>query len=312
MTEQQFIAKQGKVWTQLELYQKRLKKLKKGPEKEQIAIAFLSAYREVGGDLAYANTHFPNSKTSKYLNQLLGNCHGLLYEKQGLSAKQWLKAFFVHFPERVKKEYKAVLLGCFFFLIGAGIAVTLLLIDERHAAYFLPGDIVETIKSHKMGPQAWSYPMMSAYIMTNNILVSLRAFVFGIFLGMGTIYVLFQNGAMLGALTFLVYKYADPWQYWALILPHGVLELTAIFIAGGAGLVLARGILLPRAYLRRHAIVREAKNAMGLIGGVVVLLIMAGLIEGFITPLDIPLWSSYAVAGATLTFLLFLFRKVKM
>ena len=310
MTEQQFLIKHGAVWTQLEALEKDLKKLKKGPDKDRAAVAFLATYREVGGDLAYANTHFPSSKTAKYLNGLMGKCHGLLYEKKGLSAKVLWHAFFTDFPTLVKREYKAVLLSFLLFSLGAGVAVFLVSLDEGNAAYFLPENIVEVMKNNEMGPQEWPYPLMSAYIMTNNILVSLRAFVFGIFLGMGTLYVLFQNGAMLGALTFVVYRYADPWQFWALILPHGVIELTAIFIAGGAGLMLARGILMPGPYLRRHAVVREAKGAVGLLGGVVVLLVAAGLIEGFITPLAIPLWASYAVAACTLLFLVYLFRKV--
>lgn len=121
-------------------------------------------------------------------------------------------------------------------------------------------------------------------IMTNNILVSIKAFVYGITLGVGTIYILFFNGALLGALTALVYLYSDPVKYWSLILPHGVIELTAIFIAGAAGLMIGRSLLIPKEHSRLHSLVKGSKSALSMIWGIILMLIVAGIIEGFFTP----------------------------
>lgn len=306
MTEKQFVEKHSGLWKQVEADAGKLKRLRRGPEREATAVSFLSAYREAGADLAYANTHYPGSRTARYLNDLMGKCHGLLYEKQGFTPKQAWRYFWRGFPTAVSIEGRLVVAATLTFLVGFLFTMMMTALDESFAVYFLSPEIIEAIKSVPAGPKEWAYPLMSAYIMTNNIMVSLKAFVFGLFFGLGTIYVLFYNGAMLGALTLLVYRYGDPWQYWALILPHGVWELFAIFVSGGAGLILARGILKPGSYLRRHAVVREAKNAVALLGGVVVLLVMAGLVEGFITPLDMPLAISYSVSGAAVIFLVFL------
>ena len=127
----------------------------------------------------------------------------------------------------------------------------------------------------------------ASQIMTNNISVAIKAFVYGISFGIGTIYILFINGALLGALTALVYLYADPVRYWSLILPHGVIELTAIFIAGAAGIIIAKSLLLPGEYSRRHALIDGGKKSIPLLIGVAIMLVIAGIIEGFITPLEI-------------------------
>jgi uncharacterized membrane protein SpoIIM required for sporulation len=135
--------------------------------------------------------------------------------------------------------------------------------------------------------------------MFNNISVSLRAFVFGITLGLGTIYVLFMNGALLGALTALMYMYGSPKHYWSLILPHGVIELTAIFISGAAGLIIAKSILLPGEFTRKHSLIKGAKKAVSLVMGVVLMLVVAGIIEGFFTPLAISENVKLAFAAVT-------------
>jgi uncharacterized membrane protein SpoIIM required for sporulation len=164
---------------------------------------------------------------------------------------------------------------------------------------FLPQQYIEGIKSGAAGGGQWNYPLMSSYIMTNNILVSLRAFVLGITLGLGTIYVLFFNGAMVGSLTGLIYLYGDPVNFWSLILPHGVIELTAIFISGAAGLIIAKSMLLPGEHSRKDSLIKGTKEASSLVMGIILLLIIAGIIEGFYTPLEISETAKLAFAGVT-------------
>jgi len=163
----------------------------------------------------------------------------------------------------------------------------MVLYNPDNAILFLPQHFIDVVQKGQMGGGQWNYPLMSSYIMVNNISVSLRAFVWGITLGIGTIYILFMNGSLLGALTALVYLNGNPSNYWALILPHGIIELTAIFISGGAGLMLAKGLLLPGQHTRFQSVIKQAKNSVSLVIGVIIMLVIAGIIEGFFTPLPI-------------------------
>ena len=156
---------------------------------------------------------------------------------------------------------------------------------------------------------------MSAAIMTNNIRVAAMAMGFGILAGVGTAYILFYNGLIVGALfaqTALVAGGRNIMYFWALILPHGVLELIAVFLAGSVGLLIGRGLLMPGDMTRKDALVKNARAAIALVPGLVILLIIAGLIEGFFTPMDVPPYIKLGFAGLTLVgFVLYCMRGVR-
>lgn len=291
LTEELFIKKNTIIWSELEDFYTRIQKksLKSMPSIE--IKRFLHLFKLSSHDLAYARTHFPKSSTENYLNSLVGRCNHHVYAVRKFSIGELLQYFSSGFPKLLKENKWYISCSFVFFALGFILSLIMVLYNDGNAALFLPGDMIDGIKSGKMGDGGWNYPLMSSYIMTNNISVSLRAFVFGITLGLGTIYVLFFNGTMLGALTALVYLYSKPLEYWSLILPHGIIELTAIFISGGAGLIIARSILLPCDLTRRHSLVRGAKKAVSLVPGIILMLIAAGIIEGFFTPLVISaLW----------------------
>jgi uncharacterized membrane protein SpoIIM required for sporulation len=177
--------------------------------------------------------------------------------------------------------------------------------DNNFAGYFLPQEIASrTDWSNKQASfTKESFPITSSYIMVNNIMVSVKAFTYGIAAGIGTFYIVLTNGAMLGALTALVANHTtNLLYYWALILPHGVIELTAIFISGGVGLSLGKSILIPGEYSRVNSLIQAAKKSAAFIPGIVLMLILAGLIEGFFTPL--PILPEYKLGFALLTLIL--------
>lgn len=261
-------------------------------------------FRKVSHHLAYARTHYPSTSVVAYLNSLVNKCHSHVYAVKKVSPGILFKYITRDFP-RLLKEYRWFIICSFsFFAFGALLSMLLVLINADNANMFLPKELIASIKSGKSGGGQWNYPLMSSYIMVNNISVSLKAFVMGITLGIGTIYVLFTNGALLGALTALVYIYGKPMNYWSLILPHGIIELTAIFISGAAGLIIAKSILIPGDHARSHSLIKGAKQAISLIIGVIFLLVIAGIIEGFFTPLAIPALSKLifaAISGVILT-----------
>lgn len=287
MKENQFIEKHTSSWTEL----KNLTDLldKKGISKlnsKQIR-KFLYLFRKTSHHLSYSKTHFPNSDIVPYLNSLAGRAHNHIYAVKKGSISDIFKYFSMDFPSQIKKFRAYILTAFLIFFTGFIISLILVEINSENASYFLPNNMIENINWEMNNHDNWDYPLMSSVIMVNNISVSFKAFVLGITLGIGTIYILFYNGAILGALTGLVYHFGNPFTYWSLILPHGMIELTAIFISGGAGLIIARSILIPKEYSRKHSIIKGAKEAVYLIFGIGLMLVIAGIIEGFFTPLSI-------------------------
>ena len=127
---------------------------------------------------------------------------------------------------------------------------------------------------------------MSSMIMQNNIRVAAVAFATGILAGIGTFLMLFYNGLMLGVVGALIAAHGGEVQmgFWSFVAPHGVIELTAIFIAGGAGLMLGWAVLNPGEYSRRDAVKLAGREATKLMIGVAAMLVVAGVIEGFFSP----------------------------
>lgn len=299
MKEDQFIKANSNIWKELEglaavIERKGIKALPSGDVKR-----FLHLFRQSSHHLAYVRTHYGQSSLASYLNSLISKCHSHIYAVKRLSPGQLGGYVTYGFPKLLKEYRRYILLSFGFFAAGALFSLFMVIYSPDNAAIFLPQDMVNGVKSGTAGGGQWNYPLMSSYIMVNNISVSLRAFAFGITLGLGTAYVLFFNGTMLGALTALMYMYGDPVNYWSLILPHGVFELTAIFISGAAGLIIAGSLLLPGEYSRGHALIAGAKKAVSLIIGVVFMLIIAGIIEGFFTPLQISAGIKLAFAAIT-------------
>lgn len=299
MKEEQFIEINSNMWRELEgLYATINKKGIKSLSSINIK-RFLHIFRQCSHHLAYARTHYSKSSVVSYLNSLVGKCHSHVYAVKKISPGKLLSYITYEFP-KLLKEYKWYILSSFgFFILGAIVSLLLVLFNSNNAILFLPQNMIDGVKGGKVGGGEWNYPLMSSLIMTNNITVSLKAFALGITAGMGTIYVLFSNGALVGALTALIYLYGDPLNFWSLILPHGVIELTAIFIAGAAGLIIAKHILIPGEYTRKTSLIAGAKKAVSLLIGVVFMLIIAGIIEGFFTPLNIFVGTKLLFAAVT-------------
>lgn len=287
MKEEQFIRKNSNIWKELEELSVQINKkgIKALPSKE--VKRFLHIFRQCSHHLAYARTHYAHSSIVVYLNSLIGKCHSHVYAVKKISPGQFIKYVLYEFP-RLLKEFKWFIIASFgFFIFGFLVSLLLVLYNPDNASLLLPQYFVDAAKGGKSGGGQWNYPLMSSSIMVNNITVSLKSFVYGITLGVGTIYVLFYNGIILGGLTALIYLYGNPIHYWSLILPHGIIELTAVFIAGAAGLIIAKHMLLPGEYSRKHALINGAKKAVSLVTGVIIMLVIAGIIEGFYTPLEI-------------------------
>jgi uncharacterized membrane protein SpoIIM required for sporulation len=307
LKEEEFIKMNSDTWKELEELSNIINKKGIKNLSSNVVKRFLQTFRQSSHHLAYARTHYPKSSAVSYLNSLISRCHSHVYAVKRASASSVLRYIAYDFPMLLKEHRWFILSSFACFAFGFIVSIILTTINVDNASMFLPQDIIAAAKNGPSGDTQWNYPLMSSYIMVNNISVSLKAFVMGITLGLGTIYLLFFNGALLGALTALIYNYGNPANYWSLILPHGIIELTAIFISGAAGLIIAKSILLPGEYSRKHALIKAAKKSISLIVGVIFMLIIAGIIEGFFTPLNISAESKLIFAAISAIILILYF-----
>lgn len=131
----------------------------------------------------------------------------------------------------------------------------------------------------------------AANVWTNNVMVSAIALVFGVLLGVPTLYVLWQNTANLGLNAGLMFAYGKGGTFFALILPHGLLELTAVFLAAGVGLRLGWTVIDPGPRRRAEALAQEGRAAVGIALGLILVLGVSGILEAFVTPSALPTWA---------------------
>jgi uncharacterized membrane protein SpoIIM required for sporulation len=160
--------------------------------------------------------------------------------------------------------------------------------------------MVETIDRHEM----WTHsilgikPLASSAIMTNNMSVAFTTFALGITAGLGTIYMMIFNGLLIGVIGVACWLSGMSLQFWSFVAPHGVLELPAIFIAGGAGFRIAQGLLFPGLLPRRDSLARAGAEAVQLVVGTIPILIVAGVIEAFVSPTSLPIPLKFSLAAA--------------
>ena len=184
-------------------------------------------------------------------------------------------------------------------MLAAIAACAVTLRDPAFAHRVLGAKMMETIERREM----WTHsivtvkPLAASAIMTNNLVVSFAAFAYGVTAGIGTVWMMLLNGMMIGVVGAATWHAGMAEQLWSFVAPHGVLELPAIFIAGGAGLEIARGMLFPGLLPRRESIAKAGGRASKLLLGTIPMLFVAGIIEGFLSPSDMPPWTKFVFAG---------------
>jgi uncharacterized membrane protein SpoIIM required for sporulation len=192
-------------------------------------------------------------------------------------------------------------------IVSAIVGYAAVMHDPANARALLPGmslpPIDKALHDSNFGFDRAFSPAVATAIITNNVKVSAIAFAGGMTGGLLTGWIILENGLMVGVYGALFAQHGFGADYWATISPHGVIELTSIQIAGGAGLVLAGGYLRPGRARRRDALLVAARRAATLIGGVALLLCVAGTIEGFISPQRISIPAREAIGAVTAIFL---------
>lgn len=256
---------------------------------------FGELYRGAADDLVRARSELVDASVSDYLNDLVARAYAVIYAQRPQERGRLVRFLLREYPALVRSEWKAILLSTLIFLGGGVFGAAAAVFDPSAMGVVMP-EQHQTQTAHERvareeagdSPGGHQAVAFSSFLFTNNIKVTFLVFALGITFGLGSVAVLFLNGVPLGALAVEYHQAGEGLFFWAWILPHGVPELTVIFIAGGAGLVLARGLWLPGRRRRRDAVVAEGRTAAKLVLGGMPLLVIAGVIEGTISQIHEP------------------------
>lgn len=269
-------------------------------------------YRQIAADLAALREDRGSVHFARYLNQLLARAHNTIYSAQRASPAAMVAYFRYAYPRIFRQNLSYCLAAFVIFLGSAIVGMALTYHDPDFKVKILGPQMVETIERHQM----WTHsivgikPVASSAIMTNNMGVAFMTFAAGITGGIGTIYMMIFNGLLIGVIGTACWFSGMSLQLWSFVAPHGVLELPAIFIAGGAGLRLAYGLLFPGFLPRGESVARAGTEAVKLLLGTIPILIIAGVIEAFVSPTGLAVPLKFGMAAALFALLLaYLFWK---
>ena len=262
-------------------------------------------YRQTAADLSSAREHRADAQLAAYLNQLLARAHNLIYSGARPRTRGIFAFYATTFPAMFRETWRYTLAATAIFVVGGLAGVGMTLADPGFSRFVLGGAMMDTIEKRVM----WTHgilavkPLASSAITTNNLSVSFAAFAMGVTAGIGTAWMMLLNGVLIGVIGVACFRAGLSVSLWSFVAPHGSLELPAIFIAGGAGLILGRGLLDPGTLPRREALAAAGGKAIRLLLGVIPLLLIAGAIEGFVSPVPIAASTKFVIGAAMFTLL---------
>ena len=259
-------------------------------------------YRRTASDLAVARVESRDKKLISYLNNLVIRAHSVIYRSESHGTRSILHFYRSDFPAlfRLTSRYTFTVFIIFvmitIFSFGASWK------DDDFADFaYVPIERVRDIRQQRMwtGGLNDAAQVGAAQIMANNIGVGFRTFALSVFPVAGTIYALWPSALQFGSINALIFKYKMRLKLLSFVAGHGVLEFTAIFIAGGAGLMIGLAMIAPGDRTRRHALLEQGSLAVKLLAGCIPLLFIAGVIEAFVSPLPVHHAYKFAVSAIT-------------
>ncbi len=269
-------------------------------------------YIEITDHLSYANTFYKNSNTERYLNQIASQAHQKIYKTKKESKNRLISFFKTEFPLMFYQHHRELLIAFLVFLLfciaGAYSAAT----DGDFVRSILGDAYVNmTLDNIENNDPMAVYKQMGEFNMAlgitiNNIKVALMAFAYGIMFGIGSLFIMMQNGIMLGSFQYFFYEKGLLWESVRTIWIHGTFEISVIIIAGCSGLVLGNGMLFTGTYTRLEAFKRGVINGLKILISTIPFFIVAGLLEGFVTRhTEMPDWLAICIIGGSLAIVIF-------
>ena len=264
---------------------------------------FGELYRRAATDLAIARSETRDVKLVNYLNSLVIRAHGKIYRAESQGANLIWNFFAEDFPRAFRRTWRYTALA-FAVFVFFGVASFVLCYNDLNFADELG---LSDLRYAVQNENRWwlelnrANQIGSTAILTNNILVALKAFALGAFFGIGTIYVLIFNGLQIGGVLGVCYKINAGFagELVTFMVGHGVVELSCIFISGGAGMLIGYSIINPKDLTRAQALKKNGLEAVRLAIGCAALLVVAGVIEGFLSPSALPAWVKFGTGILT-------------
>ena len=306
MKEITFLKQNADKWQQFE----QMISVKGGSNPDLMADLFI----QLTDDLSYAKTNYPNAKTTKYLNSLAARVHQEIYKNKKEKKSRIITFWKYELPFIFKNSHKQLLYAFIIFAVAMLIGIVSAAYDDNFVRLILGDSYVNmTLDNIDKGDPLAVYKSMNQVnmfigITVNNIYVSFMCFAMGLLFSIGSGYMLFSNGIMLGSFQYFFYSKGLLLQSVLIIWIHGTLEISAIIISGCAGLVMGNSILFPGTYSRGASFVRGAKQGVKIAVGLVPIFITAAFFEGFVTRYSqMPMWLSLTIIGSSLTFIIWYF-----
>ena len=266
---------------------------------------------EITNDLAYAKTFYPNSKTTAYLNGLASKLHQSVYKNKKEKSNRFFHFWKTELPLIFFLHRKQILYALVFFLISCTIGALSAKYDDTFVRLIMgDGYVNMTNENIAKGDPFGVYKQQNEFLMflqigANNIYVALYTFVLGIIFSFGSVVSLFRNGIMLGSFQYFFFSKGLGLQSVLVIWIHGTLEISAIVLAGAAGLVLGNSFLFPKTYTRMESTLKGAKNGLKMVLGLIPIFIVAAFFESFVTRhTEMPMAISLMILLSSATFII--------
>jgi uncharacterized membrane protein SpoIIM required for sporulation len=274
---------------------------------DQLAESFI----HITDDLAYAKTFYPKSNTTQYLNGIAATFHQSIYKNKKEKTNRFITFWKYELPLIFYTHRKLLLYSFLFFFVFCLMGVLSAKYDNSFLRLLLGDNYVnQTNENIAKGDPFGIYKQENSFLMflgiaSNNIYVELRIFVMGIICSVGTVFNLFYNGLMLGSFQYYFFSKGLGWQSVLVVWCHGTLEISAVVIAGGAGLLLGNSFLFPKTYSRIESIKKGAKDGMKIVIGLIPIFLTAAFFESFVTRhTEMPVWVSITILASSFTFII--------
>lgn len=304
MNEIKFLHKNKKKWDQFE-------KLLEGNDFKNEPDKISDLFINLTDDLSFARTYFPKSKITSYLNQLTQKAHRIIYQNLPSNRKRIVEFWRMEFPLLAYSCRKEIMVSFIIFFIAFLIGIISNRFDNEFVRIIMGDSYVNmTLANIEKGDPLAVYKSMNQIemflgISLNNIYISFMAFVFGIFTPVGTGFILFRNGIMLGAFQGFFAQKGYLLESVSIIWIHGTLEIFAIIMAGAAGIVMGNSIISPGTYSRLQSFRNGALRGIKLCIGLIPVFLIAAFFEGFVTRYTTaPYLIKFSVIGFSLLLIL--------
>lgn len=303
MNLDEFMRQRTPTWQQLAALLERVKRQPEAMTLDEIE-TLGRLYRMATADLALAQRDFPKQKIALYLNQLVSQAHSTLYRSEPVGWHTLRRFILIEFPQLYRGILPYTIVATALFWLMAVIAFGVVWRDPD-VIYLLFGPNIAPLVNEVEQGKLWTdiapaaRSAASASILTNNIQVTFLTFAGGVTAGLLTLYVLVINGLNIGGIFGLLQAHDLSAGLAEFVVAHGFIELSVIFAAGGCGLAMGDALLRPGLQTRAAALIQRAYTSVLIILGCAPLLVIAGIIEGFISPSGLPWWVKLAVGVVT-------------